>query len=258
MKLHGKVLVCSLSGLVLCTAARAARMPNTPGTPAPAPAREELPSQQAYQKIPERNIFNLRPQVTDTKPLPPEIPLPKITLTGITTLSGAKRALLETQAPAGQAKPAGQPPKPGSYILAEGQREDEIEVVEIDENAGIVRVNNRGTPQTLDFVKNGTKPPTLPAQPNPTPTAPNPTPGSVPTPTLQPTGVPLPPPAATHITAPAAVPMPAISTPQTPAVVPQVPVPNPMPAAVPSAPSEIQPAPDPNAAMPTPPQIAPQ
>ena len=36
-------------------------------------------------------------------------------------------------------------------MLAEGQRDGDIEVLEIDEKAGNVKVNNFGIPQTIDF-----------------------------------------------------------------------------------------------------------
>jgi hypothetical protein len=53
---------------------------------------------------------------------------------------------------AGTAKP-GQPAKDESYILSEGQRQDEIEVVQIDEKASLVTFNNHGTVQELPLVK---------------------------------------------------------------------------------------------------------
>jgi hypothetical protein len=63
--------------------------------------------------------------------------------------------------------------KEESYILTEGQRQGSVEVLNIDENAGSVRVNNSGTVMTLTFEKDGAKlpstpPPGAPALPNPT------------------------------------------------------------------------------------------
>ena len=49
---------------------------------------------------------------------------------------------------AGTAKP-GQPAKDDSYILSEGQRQDEIEVIHIDEKASLVTFNNHGTVQEI-------------------------------------------------------------------------------------------------------------
>jgi hypothetical protein len=150
MSRHRKILVCVLSGLVAGTGTRA--VPN--------------PSQHPYDKIPERNVFNLKP----IPPPPPhpieEVPLPKVTLTGITTLLGLKRAVLQAQTPARSGLPA----REQSYILAEGQRDGDIEVVEIDEAAGIVKIKAGEIPMTLDFVSNGVKPPTLPVQAAPTQT----------------------------------------------------------------------------------------
>ena len=68
-------------------------------------------------------------------------------------LKSNKRALLKVLMPA----------KPGakqeelSFILAVGQRESEIEVLEIDDKAGIVKVDDFGTITNLNFVDNGVK-----------------------------------------------------------------------------------------------------
>jgi hypothetical protein len=69
-------------------------------------------------------------------------------------------------------------PKPGeqiqteqSFMLTEGQRESGIEVLEIDEKAGTIRVNNSGTEMTIGFDKDAAKvaktpPSTQPGLPN--------------------------------------------------------------------------------------------
>jgi hypothetical protein len=106
-----------------------------------------------YQGIAERNVFNLKPPPPATPPEPPPPPAPKITLTGITTILGNKRALLKLQEPA---KPP-QAAKEVSYILTEGQRDGDIEILAIDEQAGTVKVNNHGTVQELSFDKDGVK-----------------------------------------------------------------------------------------------------
>lgn len=135
-----------LAGLMLCTQARA--------------VVRHAPTD-TYTGIPERNIFGLKsptPQITE--PVPPQ--LPKITLTGITTILGNKRALMLVQPPGNQ---PGQ--KELSLILAEGQRQDDIEVLQIDEKAGSVKVNNSGTIMTLTFEKDGPKSPPQPLPPAP-------------------------------------------------------------------------------------------
>ena len=124
-------LVCFL-GLSLCVSVRAA---------------SSVPS--GYQSIVERNVFGLNPPKPGGLPTPPVAPPPKLTLTGITTLLGNKRALLTMQVPN---KPA------ENFILTEGQRDGEIEVLQIDEKAGSVKVLNHGIEQTLDFLTAGAKP----------------------------------------------------------------------------------------------------
>ena len=114
-----------------------------------------------YHAITERNVFGLRAPAPPPTLTNPPAALPKITLTGITTILGNKRALMKV-IPAGE-KP-GQTNKEQSVILTEGQREGEVEVLQIDERLGSVKVNNSGTVMTLTFEKDGAK---LPSTPTP-------------------------------------------------------------------------------------------
>jgi hypothetical protein len=115
-----------------------------------------------YNAISERNVFGLRPPQPEAGPTNPPAPLPKITLTGITTILGNKRALMML-APA-NLKP-GEANKEQSLILTEGQREAEVEVLQIDEKRGSVKVNHSGTIMVLTFDKDGAKlPPTAPVR----------------------------------------------------------------------------------------------
>jgi len=150
------MLVCMMGSLAFCTAASAVPQES---------------SDNPYQSIIDRNVFSLKPP-----PPPPDTTeankpqTVKITLTGITTILGNKRVLMKTAPP--PAKPGEGPKTEQSYILTEGQREGDIEVIAIDEKTGSVKVNNGGTVQTLTFEKDGAK---LPAT-----AAPAPVPGVVP------------------------------------------------------------------------------
>jgi hypothetical protein len=136
---HGeRMLICTLAGLALCTPGNAVTGDAT-GNP--------------YQGIVDRNVFGLKPPPPPPDPESNKPPPPKIFLTGITTILGNKRALLKTTPPA---KP-GEPAKEQSFTLGEGQREGDIEVLEINEKAGTVKVNDYGTITTLDFDKDGVK-----------------------------------------------------------------------------------------------------
>ena len=119
-----------------------------------------------YQTIPERNIFGLRPPPSEALSTNPPAQLPKITLTGITTILGNKRALMMLAPP--NLKP-GDTNKEMSLILTEGERQGDVEVLQIDEKRGSVKVSNSGTLMTLTFEKDGAK---LPATPPVRPTAP--------------------------------------------------------------------------------------
>jgi hypothetical protein len=141
---------------------------------APAQAITDTP----YQAIVDRNVFSLKP------PPPPPVnnpdankpPPPPITLTGITTILGSKRAFMSVNMPAKPPEPA----KVQSFMLSEGQRDGDIEVLEIDEKAGMVKVNEFGSITNLTWEKNGLK--MAGGQPAP---APNPA-GGVPPPPQNP------------------------------------------------------------------------
>jgi hypothetical protein len=89
-----------------------------------------------------RNIFGLNP-VSDETPVGD--PPPKITLNGIMSIHGRSQALYKV---AGTGKP-GQPAKDQSYILSEGQRQDDVEVMHINDQASLVTFNNHGTVQEI-------------------------------------------------------------------------------------------------------------
>jgi hypothetical protein len=151
MKRLVKIVVCLASGLVLNAGARAddVVLPNNP-----------------YAPIVVRNVFGLNPpQPVDTNAT--QADLPKITPNGIMSIFGQLQVLFKV---AGTAKP-GQPAKDESYILSEGQRQDEIEVIQIDEKASLVTFNNHGTVQELPLAKANPPPVStpMPAQGGPVP-----------------------------------------------------------------------------------------
>jgi hypothetical protein len=123
-------------------------------------------SENPYAGITDRNVFDLKPPLAPVRPEDLKTPPPDLKLTGITSILGMKQALLKAQIPARPPQQA----KEEFYILTEKQSEGDVEVIAIDEKAGTVKVNNHGTPQTLDFVNNGVKLPnaaSLPVPPGP-------------------------------------------------------------------------------------------
>jgi hypothetical protein len=134
MKRLGKIIVCLASGLMLNAGAR---------------ADDGVLANNPYAPIVVRNVFGMNPPPTNDVNATPVEPPPKITLNGITSILGQLQALFKV---AVAAKP-GQPAKDESYILSEGQRQDEIEVVQIDEKNCLVTFNNHGTVQELPLIK---------------------------------------------------------------------------------------------------------
>ena len=144
MKRAHRVLVGTVAGLFFSTAAWSVTT-ETSGNP--------------YQGIVDRNVFGLKPPPPPPDPEAVKPPPSKMFLTGITTILGNKRALMKTTPPA---KP-GEPAKEQSFMLGEGQRDGEIEVVQIDEIAGKVKIKAFGSETTLDFENNGVKAAAAPA-----------------------------------------------------------------------------------------------
>jgi len=109
-----------------------------------------------YQGIVDRNVFGLRPPPPPPSNEPVRPPPPAIALTGITTILGKKLAFMNVQVP----------PKPGeqgkggpqSFMLGIGEREGDIEVLEIDEIGGVVKVNDYGIITNVPFAKVPTTP----------------------------------------------------------------------------------------------------
>ena len=102
-----------------------------------------------YREIASRNSFGLKArQEEKPKPTPVVSPHQNIRLAGITTILGRKVAFLViTSTEPGRL--------PECLVFAEGQRQREIEVIEIDEKGGVVKVLNCGQEQTLEFTESG-------------------------------------------------------------------------------------------------------
>jgi hypothetical protein len=138
MKRLGRIAVCLAGGLALNAGLLAA---------GPASANNPLPDN-PYATIAARNIFGL------VAPPPPDDPakdaeknLPKIKPTGIMSVFGQSKVLF--QVAAGAATKPRQQAKEEFYILSQGQREDDIEVIKIDEKNSLVTFDNHGTTQEL-------------------------------------------------------------------------------------------------------------
>jgi hypothetical protein len=133
----GKCRICLLGALVLTANTHAATA---------------TPKGNPYAKsIVGRNAFGLNaappPIIVDPLRLPP----PHITLQGLTTILRRRQVLFKLQMPS---KP-GEPAREISCVLSEGERQGEIEVLEIDDHAGTVKFNNHGTEQTLSLKISG-------------------------------------------------------------------------------------------------------
>jgi len=128
MKRCGKIAICLAGALALNASLR---------------ADDVALADNPYATIVARNIFNLNPPPPPVDPnaTAPVEPAVKITPNGIMSVFGQLQVLFKAS---GGGKPGDQ-----SYILGEGQMDDEIEVVKIDEKNSLVTFKNHGLLQTL-------------------------------------------------------------------------------------------------------------
>ena len=111
------------------------------------------PSTGQYQGIIDRNVFALKPPTPPPKPEENHPPPPKIMLTGITTILGKKLVLLKVSVPASKGAKA----EDEALTLAVGERQGEVQVLDVDEINGIVKVDDYGTITNLNWDSNGIK-----------------------------------------------------------------------------------------------------
>jgi hypothetical protein len=115
-----------------------------------------------YDTIIDRNIFRLNPQPIATNGPAEVVPDRKVDLSGISNVAGNKKAWFVV------APKAGSKDLPLYLNLAEGERQDFLEVITISEESGEVKVKNGGNPMTLSLKVNSLKPQAVaPAAPTP-------------------------------------------------------------------------------------------
>jgi hypothetical protein len=145
MRRGEKITICLLVGTALTLGARA--VVNDTADHQPATTEDN-----SYDAIWLRNVFDLKP------PPPPVVelaktnePPPNVHLTGITTIFGNPRALFMVQKKQEPGKP---PSKEESYILREGQRQDVLEVLQINPTAQTVKIKVDDVVSTITFETN--------------------------------------------------------------------------------------------------------
>lgn len=149
--------------VVLCAFTLAASMAAVANTDAANPYADTIVG---------RNVFSLKspPPPPNPEDLIKKDPPPKILLQGLTTILGRRQVLFKVQVPA---KP-GQPAKEESFVMTEGERQGEIEVLEINEKVepAVVKFNNHGTIEPLNMKEHVAKAPA--GAPAPQPVLPQP------------------------------------------------------------------------------------
>lgn len=110
------------------------------------------PAENPFKLISARNAFGIRPPAPppdNTPPPPPPPPPSNVFLTGIARWDGRKTVYLQVNAQGNAA--------PTFLELAEGEAQDDIKVLEINEKAETVRLVNAGQEVSLNFKDNGLK-----------------------------------------------------------------------------------------------------
>ncbi len=136
------MLIYIMKAFAKLTAALAASLTLTVGVNA-----QDTSAGDPYAVVVTRNVFGLNPPAPPAPPTAAEPP-PKIIPNGIMDIFGQLQVLFKVPA----TPKAGVPAIDQSYILSEGQRQDDIEVMKIDGKAGIITFNNHGEVQQLALV----------------------------------------------------------------------------------------------------------
>lgn len=100
-----------------------------------------------YSTIIDRNVFRLVPPPPPPKPEEKPVELPKVMLSGFWTVGDSVKVLL--------AIPGKDAKTPPTYLtLANGEGNNDLEVLDIRAGKGEVDIRNAGTPQTLTLASN--------------------------------------------------------------------------------------------------------
>lgn len=146
MKQGARLLFCLAGSLALAGSVRAA----TATLPAISTERQTTVMDNPYNPIVERNVFDLHDPPPPPEPKSTNAPPPNIHLTGITTILGKKQAYFMVQS-----APMGGKPAQDKYMtLAEGQRQEMLEVLEINPKSKLVKISNSGNISTITFETN--------------------------------------------------------------------------------------------------------
>jgi len=127
-----------------------------------------------FRQISVRNAFGIKepvlppPPVPEAPPVPPPVPS-NVTLTGFSLWQGRKKVYLQISAPGSKA--------PAYRDMEEGDVQDDIEILAIDEKHETAKIRNAGQEFTLNFKENGAK-----GSATPTPGQPPGAPGAIPAP----------------------------------------------------------------------------
>ena len=115
----------------------------------------DTPNEGAKRAFLDRNPFGLKPAPTNTVASPTNPPIKlDLKLAGITSDSAGKRAWFVV--PPSPARPGlAAVTNTTHFAIAEGGRQDDIEVLEIDLKENTVKILNAGVPVTLDFSSHG-------------------------------------------------------------------------------------------------------
>ena len=107
-----------------------------------------------FRLISVRNAFGIKepvvapPPVPEPPPTPPPVPS-NVTLTGFSLWQGRKKVYLQIAAPGSKA--------PSYRDMEEGDIQDDIEILSIDEKNEIAKIRNAGQEFTLNFKENAPK-----------------------------------------------------------------------------------------------------
>lgn len=145
MKGVGKALICSLACVAFAATGVAASI-NSPNDDA-ATNTDANP----YGAIVLRNVFGLSDAVVAPPPAVDPAPPPNVTLIGLSTLMSVPQAIVVVKPPPMPGKPA---PAEETYIMNQGERRGELELLRVNVKAGTAKIKLEGVESTISMRTN--------------------------------------------------------------------------------------------------------
>ncbi len=154
LNLLAMTAILAVDSLAVLSAESDASTPRVPEVAMATSSASNVPPANPFRPISARNAFGIKepalppPPLPETPPTPPPVPS-NVTLTGFSLWQGRKKVYLQISAPGAKA--------PAYRDMEEGDVQDDVEILSIDEKHETAKIRNAGQEFTLNFKDNGAK-----------------------------------------------------------------------------------------------------